>query len=314
MSSYANDEYRIVLRLSLLGRPVPMTRQVLIAGGEKIKDEEGKVGIFLDEPPEFKALREWENKNFSEFDRIFATAFRKYKDSFDFELITKKDSDFKKIWSEVNSLEDAHDSAVLHIDNKENTAQMLEWAMSSINLSSLEKSAVRKLWSVKGKPNLSDFSPYARFCMIASLTAFIGISKGLLGSRSSNMIDLEYLYYLPFCSIFSSNDKFQLQLAPLLIGDDQYIVSGDVLKDDLAKIITYFSGFTKEDHVAYRKHRGSHPPEIADSFTLSVWETLCSPVDPEAEERLQNTPHDEILKKIKPILEAIKKQEQNRGN
>lgn len=39
---------------------------------------------------------------------------------------------------------------------------------------------------------------------------YLGISNGLIASKPTNRIDLEYLLYLPFCKVFTSTDRFQI--------------------------------------------------------------------------------------------------------
>jgi hypothetical protein len=36
--------------------------------------------------------------------------------------------------------------------------------------------------------------------------------------KASHQIDLAYLYYLPFCAVFSSRDNFHVRVAPLFRG------------------------------------------------------------------------------------------------
>ena len=54
--------------------------------------------------------------------------------------------------------------------------------------------------------------------------------------KPSDQIDLAYLYYLPFCAVFSSRDNFHVQVAPLFLRPTQQFVHGDALKADLKKL------------------------------------------------------------------------------
>ena len=54
--------------------------------------------------------------------------------------------------------------------------------------------------------------------------------------KPSHHVDLAYLYYLPFCSVFTSKDNFHAQIVPLFLGPMQDFVNGIDLKEDLKKL------------------------------------------------------------------------------
>ena len=56
--------------------------------------------------------------------------------------------------------------------------------------------------------------------------------------KSDDQIDLDYLFYLPFCKVFSSNDKFHKTLAPQLITNNQLFVPGSDLKKGILNVDT----------------------------------------------------------------------------
>jgi hypothetical protein len=45
--------------------------------------------------------------------------------------------------------------------------------------------------------------------------------------KQSHQIDLAYLYYLPFCSVFTSKDRFHAQIVPLFLNPRQTFVNGE---------------------------------------------------------------------------------------
>jgi hypothetical protein len=67
---------------------------------------------------------------------------------------------------------------------------------------------------------------------------FLGAYKFdlLLEKKPDDQIDLEYLFYLPFCHVFSSNDKFHMTLAPPLMRKDRLFLSGENLKKGIQEI------------------------------------------------------------------------------
>jgi hypothetical protein len=59
-------------------------------------------------------------------------------------------------------------------------------------------------------------------------------------------VDIAYLYYLPFCTLFVSSDKLHRQCAPLFMRTKQEFVWGLDLKADLSNLNIYFSGLPEE--------------------------------------------------------------------
>jgi hypothetical protein len=71
---------------------------------------------------------------------------------------------------------------------------------------------------------------YAGHCLRSLLVFRIAEGSELVPQRPSNLIDLEYLFYLPFCTLFVSNDAVHTALAPLLLRDNQAFLVGADLK------------------------------------------------------------------------------------
>jgi len=74
---------------------------------------------------------------------------------------------------------------------------------------------------------------------------------GMLSTRASNVIDLQYLYYLPFCHVFTSGDKFHKQVAPLFMQQNQLFVDPAKLKADLKMIADKWDQTDKDSGTAF---------------------------------------------------------------
>jgi len=91
--------------------------------------------------------------------------------------------------------------------------------------------------------------------------------------KSSHQIDLAYLYYLPFCSVFTSKDNFHVQIVPLFLGPEQTFVNGSDLKEDLAKSVAHYESLLEEVLRTGLIHFAAHPPENAGAFlTTRLWD------------------------------------------
>jgi len=141
---------------------------------------------------------------------------------------------------------------------------ILRHILEYFNVPPAEASKIFYRWESSQKPLIKDFSPYAFYCMRATDLLLYGISYQFISTKSTNYIDLEYLYYLPFCMVFASNDKdTHGKLAPLLLDKEQYFLSGFTLKDDLRAIAKEWRG-CDISNIPYFKKEGS--------ITAALWE------------------------------------------
>ena len=95
--------------------------------------------------------------------------------------------------------------------------------------------------------------------------------------RPSNKIDIAYLYYLPFCMVFTSRDKLHQKTAPLFLDDDQVFVHGDDLKVDLAKLDAHYSLLSDEEKLRGVMSFAHYPPIDGDFLVSRLWDRLMKP-------------------------------------
>ena len=84
---------------------------------------------------------------------------------------------------------------------------------------------------------LVNFAPYAFHCTRTFLLLLAGTQHRLFTDRSSNRIDIEYLFYAPFCEVFVSRDRLHRQLAPMVLKSGQRFVWSDDFKAELARLV-----------------------------------------------------------------------------
>ena len=71
-------------------------------------------------------------------------------------------------------------------------------------------------WNSMGRPRVREFAPYLTHVLTVDLFFYLGMAASQIGSdRKSNKADIAYLYYLPFCMVFTSRDNLQVRSAPL---------------------------------------------------------------------------------------------------
>jgi hypothetical protein len=88
---------------------------------------------------------------------------------------------------------------------------------------------------------------------------------------------MAYLFYLPFCMAFVSDDGLHMRTVPLFLNDRQMFIPGDELKADLARLNQHYSALSPEvlDKGIYSF--APHPP-VDDSFlTARLWDRFMHP-------------------------------------
>src|SRR5438128_2344469 len=116
-------------------------------------------------------------------------------------------------------------------------------------------------WIERRRPSLRDHLPYFVFLLTVNLFFCLVLPTRLLRNvKPSHQIDLAYLYYLPFCSVFTSKDNFHAQIVPLFLDPTQTFVNGVELKDDLKRLDEHYSDLSVEEFNQGLNHFARHPP------------------------------------------------------
>jgi hypothetical protein len=104
------------------------------------------------------------------------------------------------------------------------------------------------------------------------------MGAGLIGSaRRSNMIDVAYLYYLPFCMAFVSGDNLHGRLAPLFLRPDQRFVMASDLKAGLRQLNDHYAKHQEEiDRVGIIRF-APEPPAAVPTIVTTLWDELLLP-------------------------------------
>ncbi len=256
-------------KVEMQGRPV------LSGGTAKILG--GQTGVIYEEPPEVEAFKRWKKREFLDIERTIAKKWRSsisewssggqelFKNFFIFHGVPKNLSELKSMVDYFLSMPDR-----MHL---------LTFSTALLGVSEEYQGIILKRWRDSGSPDLKDFAPYFLHVFSLDLFFYLGMSANLFNSfphAQTHKIDLTYLYYLPFCNIFTSNDKFHQELAPFFMRDDQTFIKGSDLKDDLKRIDQYYSAFPEDV-----KNRGTmtfaiSPPDNTEYWITRMWDKYMS--------------------------------------
>jgi len=246
--------------LEIDGRPI-------VEIGKTVQTTDGRKGWVVGETEEEKAIYNWREGKFSQADHDLSNLWRNTTTQEDLLINLKKELKEKGEKIKLASFQELDAFVNDAIDKPENQQNLLIdlCKTSGISVTISYKTLVH--WQRSGQPLLKDFVPYAYHVLRVNTLFHVGLQCELIGTRPTNKVDLEYLYYLPFCQIFTSNDHLHLKLAPLLLRKDQYFIKGSDLKQDLKSINEHLAGLSEDERDKFKKS----PPFKEDSFTYQMY-------------------------------------------
>jgi hypothetical protein len=158
------------------------------------------------------------------------------------------------------------------------------------------RARILKRWRAAGGPHLLDFAPYTAHVITADLFFNLALGSDLISrERPSNKIDIAYLYYLPFCMVFVSNDKLHERVVPHFLEADQIFITGSDLKADLAKLDAHYAALPEDIRELGVMAFAPDPPD-GDFLVTRLWDRYLpkwrknreerKPLSPEAERKL----------------------------
>lgn len=288
-----NIHFHPICIQNLLGIEVEMDRRPLVGGGRDVISKDGKKGVFLDVQPENQAVLRWRSGEFNQDDLEFAAQWRQTIKTFDLEG-TKKS--LPKPVSRLRSLAELNSFVNIMMTDAELQVRLLDLLLDYLRCEPYIRDWVRHRWRVNDYTSIEEFAPYAFHCLRVQTLFCLGMSHGILGTKPSNVIDVEYLYYTPFAHIFCSGDKLHEQLAPLVLKVDQSFVKRDAMHQALKEL------------VEERKESAQAEPN-EQSLIKELWikhwgrfvpQTSTEPISEERNKR--------IMEELKPIMEALQEE------
>lgn len=262
---------------NLLGHDVPMDGRIPRAGARHVTGG-GRTGVVYDVSPEAKAFARWQSEEFFELERLFAARWRKILAEADLTGVARSLRNIGADGKSCASLEAAKDMANGIVNDRSNPLRQLEIAVRFLNVPKQYHSTLIERWKDLGRPQLSVFAPYTAYVLTVEMFFYIAIAGSLISSeRPSNRTDIAYLFYLPFCMIFVSSDKFHRRTADLFLRSDQEFVWGPALKADLKGLNRHFLDFTKVERDQGVMQMARHPPVEGDFLTTALWRRHMSP-------------------------------------
>jgi len=318
--SVVNVHYRYPCMSSLVGYCVPMDGRPIVPQGIPVEAPGLGKGLVLDETEIRGILCDWQQGIFSDEDRAKAKRWRETVQRLNVETLRRriksllpdmpKIRDIQHLTSEVEKLTSSPDP--------EFQLRLLSASIASVGGTSQKLlNKIFQRWHDEGLPRFKHFARYAFHCLRADLTFYIGLACDLFSTRPSNFIDLEYIYYLPFCTVFCSGDEFQKDICHLFLRKDQSLahmnqefIGRDELKRDLRWIADEWDRLSESEKFEREASYGNYPPVNLQSVTYQVWQKYMRPRGPSSGNLaigMTKEQQESMMDRLRPVVEAIKR-------
>jgi hypothetical protein len=270
--SSVNMYHMSVLQEELAGRfdLEDSLQRPLISRGELVQLGDSK-GMIVRQSQEEEAFQRWSRHEFFELERQIARGWRQMISGINLDAMSAQVLRALGPWRKPSSLEDARALTDTIIDNLDP-----EWLLRfGLNLLGVRANAdlVVRTWIADGRKPLRSYRPY--FLHMLSINIFFSLvlpAQLLRKVKPSHQIDLAYLYYLPFCAVFSSRDNFHVQVAPLFLRPTQQFVDGDALKADLKNLNEKYLALSEEERDRGLLGFAAGPPDDPECLTTELWD------------------------------------------
>ncbi len=269
--------------------------RVAMAGGERVQLGDKK-GVVYRRSPEREALERWTERHFLEVERNIAKNWRRALTRINFDAMVKTVMGQIGHWRKPKSVEDAKQIADTIIDYMD-PEWLIGFGLSLLGVPEVANYVIDD-WMKRRRPPLRDYIPYFIFLLTINLFFCLVLPTQLLKNvKPSHQVDLAYLYYLPFCSVFTSKDNFHAQIAPLFLNENQTFVNGAEFKDELKRLNEYYSTLSEEERKTGLINFAKYPPEGTSFLTTRLWDKYLprwrdlkakrqEPRDPKGEKKL----------------------------
>ena len=304
--STPNVNYLKLLILNLLGVTVEMSNRPNIERGVIKRTSNGRVGVYYEPFLEAEALNRWQEGKFLEIERNFARKWRQSISNINFDYMIGLVKNIIPKGKKFKNLKEVKDFVDYFVVG--NYKELYYLAFNMLKVPEINHKKIIFRWEKQNRPHLSEFAPYAAYVLKINLFFFICLNSSFISKdRPSNMIDIAYLYYLPFCMVFTSNDKLHERVAPLFMEQNQIFIKGDDLKISLGELDNYYSQYPEEVKNQGVMKFAVNPPEKIKTLVKDIWDKslmIWGKKDSKEKEKPieSNKSEKESVKRIKRLI------------
>lgn len=295
-----NVPYYHLLEMNLMGHSVEMLGRPNVGGGKFVIDADGKQGVRFAQAIEEQVLYRWRDGKFDEAEELLADSWQDSINNISIKTDSLPKPDFLKKLKNVGDIATYVNS---YFDLQQAQSEILQNILLVYTVPQDIATKIFYRFEQSNNALLKDFSPYALFCYRTFLTFQLSTYRGITTPRKTDILDLQYLYYLPFSTIFTSNDKFHRMFAPHLLRSNQSFIAGADLKSDLKTIVGLRNSIPAAERDNWMDQHKHMPPKNDESFTYCIWDEGVSPAYKDWNQKDQSkTPAEE-----KELLDRLKR-------
>jgi hypothetical protein len=181
--------------------------------------------------------RRWEAGQFTDEERAAAVSHRRELEEYDPESFRQRSQAFaQKFFGQCKTVGALIARIDAMIDDPVLMTQELILGLTLNWLSATAEFQEHLLGQLRSRQirRVREFAPFATSVTRITLAYQFGLARGFFGPRRSDVCDLEYLYYSPFCKFFVSNDRLHKNLWPATTTTAMFC-NGKELQADLGR-------------------------------------------------------------------------------
>jgi len=300
-----NVDYLTLVYTALLGAPVPTTGQIIPENVTHVQGPGGSRGALIGPSAFNRALLQWSGGRFSEFERELADYWRQITKGISLDAFRSRLDTHHITLPHVEQLEHLTPTADGLLATHTLQDAWLEWLLGQLSLPAPYERAICARWRSRISSLLRDFAPYAWFVLRATLVLLLATRYNLVRWRPTSLLDVQYLYYLPFCMVFASGDLAHQALAPLLLRPDQSFVAGDKLKADLRRLVDELDHMDDRHREMLSFALGVYPTPARGSVVYNLWKKHMRPWGPGSGNRatsLSSADQEEAIRWVEQMV------------
>ena len=275
LSSYPNVFHVTMCLAELYGRSIPMDGRIVLSGGKAVRTSK-RTGVVFEVSPEAEALARWSQGQFWEVERLFA---RSWRTAIRFMNLDRADEVLEEIGvrrRRYRSLEEARKVAEAAVNDVDHRVDKLRLVIQRVVLDEGSETQILAKWGDAGHAPLAELLPYTAYVLTVDVFFYLSVAARLLPvEKVTNRIDLAYLYYLPFCMVFTSCDKVHRRCAPLFLRRDQQFVWGGELKQALERVDFHYSTLSDKEQEKGLFAIAPRPPLECETIISQLWDRFC---------------------------------------
>lgn len=274
LHSVASAHHNDLCIANLMGTRIEMSGQIqaeqsrrILYDGNPIPENEYS--------PILQSLDRWKNKKFTKVERDYALLMRQRLAQADIEVFPEMLTKWPDFNKKCKSPQEAKEVAFSFIETESNPELRMELCFQLLEIPQEFKFKIRSRWEELHFPPLNSFAQYAAYVLALTIFLFLAIREDIIPSgRRSNVNDILYFYYLPFCEVFVSSDKLHKKIAPLYMRSNQKFVYGPDLKNSLREINIFFSQYPIEVKEQGLYAFAQNPPKFIPTLVSELWDSF----------------------------------------